>query len=355
MPDAPFLTGSLPEAPGGLPLVLSAERAGLTGAELAERLVLEASWVHETLVAHGALLLRGFDLLGASDVERVARSIEPQLANDYLGTSPRDAVTEFVFNASELPAYYPIPQHIEMSFVEKPPRTLFFSCLVEPEGPGGETPLVDFRAVLRDLDPVVRARFERLGVRNVRNYDGPRSPKGRDLWKLKRWDEMFRTTDKAEVDRIAAENGFETQWKRDDRLALVNTQAATRAHPETGEQVWFNHVQVFHPSAAAGEYLRIARRQGPRLRYLGLAAFAGSLMAVKRRVVSDEDQAMFCSYGDGSPIDDRDLGAVRDAIWKNVVFPRWRRGDVLVVDNRAIAHGRMPYRGKRHVVVAWAA
>jgi hypothetical protein len=78
------------------------------------------------------------------------------------------------------------------------------------------------------------------------------------------------------------------------------------------------------------------------------------MVAIKRRLVPDEDLAMFASYGDGSPITARDLAAVRRAIWKNLVFPRWRLGDVVVIDNRAVAHGRMPYRGPRRVVVAWA-
>ena len=77
-------------------------------------------------------------------------------------------------------------------------------------------------------------------------------------------------------------------------------------------------------------------------------------MGVVRRLRSPEDQAMYCSFGDGTPIADADMEAVRDAVWKNLVFPRWRRGDVLAIDNRAVAHGRMPYRGPRHVVVAWA-
>jgi alpha-ketoglutarate-dependent taurine dioxygenase len=338
---------------GSLPLLVepSHPAEGLTA--LTERLLASPQWARERLLAHGALLFRGFGVGSAPDVERLARAIEPELANDYLGTSPRDAVTPYVFNASELPPYYPIPQHIEMSFVARPPRTLFFACLVEPQGPGGETPLVDFRAVLRDLEPGVRARFERLGVRNVRNYDGPASPKTRDLWKLKRWDEMFGTTDRKAVERRAQDSGFQVQWKPHDRLALVNTQPATRPHPETGEPVWFNHAQVFHPSAAAGEYRRIARRGGPRLRYLGLAALAEAMTLLKR-LGRPEDQAMYCSYGDGSPIGRGELEAVREAIWKNMVFPRWRRGDVLAIDNRAIAHGRMPYRGPRHIVVAWA-
>jgi len=334
---------------GGLPLVIAPTRRGDALARQLAPLDEDPAWLRRALREHGAVLLRGFAVEGPEDFERVARAIEPRLANDYLGTSPRDAVTEYVFNASELPDYYPIPQHIEMSFVAKPPRTLFFCCLVPPEGAGGETPLVDFR-----LDPRVRARFERLGVRNVRNYDGPATPKSRDLWKLKRWDEMFRTADKREVERIAEENGFEVRWKAHDRLALINTQTATRRHPETGEEVWFNHVQVFHPHAAGGEYLRIARRQAPRLEYLGLAAFAHAMVAIKRRFVADDDLPMFCSYGDGSPITNSDLSAVRRAIWNNLVFPRWQRGDVVAIDNQAVAHGRMPYRGPRRVVVAWA-
>lgn len=349
-----LVTRDLEEGRGGLPLVIEGSRAAVSAEALAAQLTTESGWLKGLLLARGALLLRGFAIPDAPAFEQVARAIEPALANDYLGTSPRDAVTEHVFNASELPGYYPIPQHIEMSFVPRPPRTLFFSCLIAPQGEGGETPLVDFRAVLRDLDPQVRARFERLGVRNIRNYDGPGTPRGRDLWKLKRWDEMFRTTDKQNVERVAAEHEFQVQWKPQDRLALINTQPATRLHPETGEPVWFNHAQVFHPDAAAGEYLRIARRQGPRLRYLGLAAFAAAMVAAKRRLRSDEEQAMYSSYGDGSPIPRRDLSALRDAIWKNLAFPRWQRGDIMVIDNRAVAHGRMPYQGPRRIVVAWA-
>lgn len=63
---------------------------------------------------------------------------------------------------------------------------------------------------------------------------------------------------------------------------------------------------------------------------------------------------MHCTFGDGEEIPDRDMDAVRDAIWANMVFFPWRRGDVLMIDNARIAHGRMPYRGPRKVVVAWS-
>ena len=57
------------------------------------------------LLEHGVLLFRGFAVHNGQDGEQVARAIEPALSRDYLGTSPRDAVTDYVFNASERPSY----------------------------------------------------------------------------------------------------------------------------------------------------------------------------------------------------------------------------------------------------------
>lgn len=83
--------------------------------------------------------------------------------------------------------------------------------------------------MLRTLEPTLRACFERLGGRDVRNYDDPQSPRKRDPWKLKHWDEMFRTVDRQEVERIASEHGLTVQWKPHDRLALITTLSATVA------------------------------------------------------------------------------------------------------------------------------
>lgn len=337
-----------------LPLVIRPESSAERDAPaLAGWLAANRATVDEWLTAHGALLFRGFAVGDADAFDRVALALDPELKTDYLGTSPRNALSAHTFTASELPGFYPIPQHCEMSFVKEPPRRLYFACLRANDGPGGETPLADFRAVLRDLDPEVRRRFEEKGVRNIRNYSGPGHKRRFDPWQLKRWDEMFKTTDRAEAERKARDSGFEVAWKSGDRLALFNHQPATRAHPKTGVPVWFNHSQVFHPSAAAGEYRRIAGRQ-QRWKFGFLARFAGALMRAKSLVVSEEDQAMSCTYGDGTPIPDAHMEAVRDAIWKNLVVTRWEAGDVVAIDNFAVSHGRMPYSGPRVIAVAWS-
>ena len=338
---------------GTLPFVISPGGGERSLDALLATIALRHDELEGALVRHGALLFRGYGVTDAPGFERVAKAIGPALGNKYLGTSPRNALTEYTFSASELPPHYPIPQHCEMSFLASPPKRIFFACLVPNEGPGGETPLADFRAVLRDLDPSVRRRFEAKGVRNVRNYAGPDGGAGLDLWKLKRWDEMFHTTDRAEVERIARESGFEPTWRPGGNLRLVNVQPATKKHPTTGEAVWFNHAQVFHLSAVPAEYRRIAERQG-QVRYGALARVASALVRVKALTTAEDDHAMHCTYGDGTAISDADMDAVRDAIWKNMVFFKWRRGDVLVLDNDSVSHGRMPYQGPRSVAVAWS-
>jgi hypothetical protein len=59
-------------------------------------------------------------------------------------------------------------------------------------------------------------------------------------------------------------------------------------------------------------------------------------------------------YGDGSPIEPSALDEIREAYRQaSVVFP-WRRGDILLLDNTMVAHGRKPYSGARSVIVAMA-
>lgn len=343
------------EAPSSsLPLVIEpATAAARSSSSLAAWLSAKSALVEEKLALHGAILFRGFAIPEPVDFERVARAVAPDLKNKYLGTSPRDALTEYVFSASELPPYYPIPQHSEMTFIKTPPTRLFFCCFIAPAGPGGETPLADVRRVYRAMDPEVRARFEEKGVRIVRNYSGPEGGSRVDPFRLKRWDELFATSDRGAVEAMCRENGFDYEWRPGGELRLTSYQPGVVRHPVTGEPVWFNHSQVFHAGSAAAEYDRISRRLG-RLRYRGLAAFARAAVAVKERLGGADAHGMHCTYGDGTPISEREMELVRDAIWENMVFVRWRAGDIVAIDNHAVSHGRMPYEGPRKVAVCWA-
>jgi hypothetical protein len=65
---------------------------------------------------------------------------------------------------------------------------------------------------------------------------------------------------------------------------------------------------------------------------------------------NDPEKAIEC--GDGTPVDPRaiqDASRLMDEL--SVAFP-WRKGDVLLVDNRAVMHSRRPFTGPRRVLAS---
>jgi alpha-ketoglutarate-dependent taurine dioxygenase len=307
--------------------------------------------VRAALHRHGAIRFRGFDVDAPQALEKIARAISPELKNDYLGTSPRDAVTDYVFHASELPGFYPIPQHCEMSFCAHPPRWLFFSAMTAPAAESGETPLCDFRKVWNDLDPDVRDRFVKRGLKIVRNYAAPDAPAG-DQMQLKAWDEMFQSRDKSVVEAKCREEGFEPEWKPDGGLRIWSDSSVFRTHPDTGEPAWYNHLTTFHVTTPAGEYKRIYNFR-PTEQNKAFYELAQSLEKDMRQK-APIDRSMHTMYGDGTEIPDADIEHVRDVVWKHMRIDAWQEGDVVAIDNASVSHGRMPYEGPREVLVCWS-
>lgn len=321
---------------------------------LLTRIASEKNELKQELLKNGAIMFRGYDIRTPEDFEVVALAMEPGLQNNYAGTSPRNSRTKFVHSASELPGHYPIMQHCEMSFLPTAPRYLFFFCYVEPKD-GGETPVCDFRKVYEQMDPRIREEFEKRGVKLIRNYSGPKSKAGSDVYQLKRWDELFKTTDHNQVEEECKKNDLTPTWLEDDRLKLVNTRPAMQRHPDTGEMVWFNHLQVFHREAAAIEYSHIHKRRGDFFSLKYLVAL-NAITLFKRMFKKPTDEAMHMVFADDdSEIPKAYVEHVEQLIWDNLVATPWKLGDVLMIDNFSTSHGRLPYKGPRDILVAWSA
>lgn len=305
-------------------------------------------WVRSSLVEHGAILLRGFDVPDARAFEEVARAVEPNLRNDFFGT-PDNRRTDFAFPASEVSGIYPIGQHCEMSYLAEPPRLLFFGCVVPPRS-GGETPLADFRRVIEDLDPEVVRRFEQGGIRIVRNFRG--AEERRRLWTLPRWERFFGTDDRKEAEALCQAEGMEVRWMPGGGAQLIIRQPIFREHPVSGSRVWFNQYIADHLTTSARDYRRIYRMRPTLRHFLSWQLVLG--VSVLKRLSPSSTLAFLCTYADGTGIPEADMEALRRAVWKRMAIVPWQRGDVLVIDNRSMSHGRMPFTGDREIVACLA-
>eukprot|EP01089_Gocevia_fonbrunei_P014064 TRINITY_DN3772_c1_g1_i1.p1 TRINITY_DN3772_c1_g1~~TRINITY_DN3772_c1_g1_i1.p1 ORF type:complete len:368 (+),score=59.12 TRINITY_DN3772_c1_g1_i1:73-1176(+) len=314
-----------------------------------------AERLQDMMITYGAVLFRGFDINQPQDFEDVALQLEPRLDNRYLGTSPRTMVTEYTFTASELPNFFPIPQHLEMSFLRSKPSKLFFFC-EQPPKTGGSTPLCHFGKVWESVPDKIRDKLRKHGVKYIRNYCGPNQIK-LDPTQLKSWPSIFGTTDKKEVESICKADGLSIDWKPNGGIRLTNCKKAFEVHPITKQEVWHNHSNVFHPAMAYQEYKKIAQTTGGLNVYWLWFIIAFALCFIKWLLMKEEDQSMNCVYGNGEKIENSDMEIIRNVIWKNCLFVPWEKGDVIMIDNNQVSHGRFPYINypgkKRRILVAW--
>lgn len=337
-----------------LPLIVEPNGSGNSKPELLKWLYANRNSIDKKFIQHGAVLLRGFEIETPNDFEDVAVAVDPKLEHAYYGTSPRNQVpgTKYVFTASELPGYYPIAQHCEMTYVKNPPVSIFFYCHVEPDY-GGESPICNFRKVYAELNPKIRDEFDKKGIITVRNYSGLENKSRFNLFELKKWNEIFNTTDKAEVEKQCREQEMEFEWINGDNLRIQHRTPATITHPVTKEKVWFNHLQVFHPHGADTEYSHIHAHQH-RAKTFFWKHFLNAMVKLKSLTTQPIDQSMNVLFGDGSPVPDSYVEHVQEIIWKNMVIIPWKKNDVFAIDNFSTSHGRLPYEGKREILVSWS-
>jgi alpha-ketoglutarate-dependent taurine dioxygenase len=293
----------------------------MEGVDLAGWLRNQRELVAKHLAASGGILFRGFPVRRESAFEEVVQALSGELLDYTYRSTPRTQVSGRIYSSTEYPAGEHIPLHNEMSYTSNWPMKIWFFSL-KPAAEGGQTPLADSRKVYAGIDAAVRRRFEEKGVMYVRNFGS-----GLDL----PWQEVFQTSDKAEVARFCKASRIDCEWKDEDRLQTRQVCQAAAQHPVTGEQVWFNQAHLFHISS--------------------LGAAARQTLAAS---FTDAELPRNSFYGDGSAIALADLDEVREVYRReSVVFP-WHEGDLLLLDNMLAAHGRRPYSGARRLLVGMA-
>ena len=300
----------------GSPPLLQAPEATSAG-EAAAWTAAHRVEVRDAVRAHGALVLRGLGLRTAGDMERVSSALVAHRVVEREAFAKRRRYADGVYSSSIWPPGEQMCMHHELSYALEVPGLLLFGCLRAATA-GGATPLADSHEMLRTLPPAVVTRFEREGWLLTRNYNqvGPS------------WSEAFGTTDRTVVDEYCRSHAIDREWRPDGGLRTHQRRPAMVRHPVSGRPGWFNQVAFLNEwtlDPAIREYLV--------------------------ETYGHEELPTNTRYGDGRPIEAGVVQAINETYEAQTLRLPWRDGDLLVVDNIRMAHGREPFEGTREVAV----
>jgi alpha-ketoglutarate-dependent taurine dioxygenase len=288
--------------------------------------------IEQTLVSAGAVVLRGFPMDRSIHFARFTSGYGSFETGYMGGTDVRQVVVDKVLTTNVLRADLTLDIHQEMSYMRRFPKRIAFYCRMAPVT-GGSTMLCDMREVTARMDPVLFNEVAKRGIRLVRNYLAPGSDRSHPvIGKFhKTWTEAFETDEPAKAEATCRDLGFNVVWRDNGSLEAFYNLPGIATHPGTGEQIWFNQASMYAMTPESHPDL--------------YSAWAEAYPSGKAR-------PMTTTFGDGAPIPMEPLVQVA-AIQRELAvrFP-WSHGDMLLIDNYAVGHGRAGFSGKRDIQVA---
>jgi hypothetical protein len=270
----------------------------------------------------GAVLFRGFPLETADDFDRfvAAFGLENFAYEDSLSNAVRVNRTPRVFTANEAPPSVAIYLHHEMAQTPIFPSKLFFFC-EKPAEQGGATPLCRSDVLWERLSrrcPAFAGDCQEKGLRysNVMPSENDLSSgMGRS------WQSTLRTQTREGAEHRLKELGYGWEWLDDGCLRATTPVLGAVHELSAGRRSFFNQL---------------------------IAAYRGWSD-------SRNDPSKSITFGDGTRLDADAVGAAIELADELTFDIPWQQGDVALVDNFVVMHGRRTFSGTRKVLASLVA
>ncbi|KAK1300825.1 Clavaminate synthase-like protein [Acorus calamus] len=281
------------------------------GEDLASAVAKERNHLSEVVKEHGAILFRGFDVGSAEDFSRVVEAFGWDEMG-YIGATTRLKMADRVFTANEAPIDQFINFHHEMALMKEFPSKIFFYCF-EPAPVGGETSIVPSHVIVEKMEeqmPKVMEKLTDVGlilcVSTAKDED---EDSGQVISKTWKW--LFKTDDKFEAEKRARQKLSCTSINfKDDGSAEFTYGPVHPVREFGGKKAWF-------------------------LPILGYSA--------------NEKDVADTSFGDGSNVPQEAMDAYKGILEETCVDLKWKKGDVLLIDNLSVQHARRPGKPPRAI------
>ena len=288
-------------------------------AVIADWIVEHRDQIEEQLALTGAILFRGFGLKDDRDFDDFIRAFDwPNFTYaESLSNAVRRNRTELVFTANEAPPTVSIFLHHEMAQTPVYPSKLLFFCEHAAES-GGATPICRSDILLQQLReqlPEFVTDCENKGVRYSQTMplvEDLASGQGRS------WQSTLSADNREQAEAKLAHLNYHWQWQEDGSLTVTTPVLPAVRQLNDGRTVFFNQL---------------------------IAAFRGWKDA------RNSGEKSIC-FGDGSAIDSSHMALAIELADQLTFDIPWQSGDVAVLDNFLVMHGRRPFQGKRAVLAS---
>jgi D-xylose reductase len=226
------------------------------------------------------------------------------------------------------PPDQPIPFHHELAQTLQPPQYIFFYCDTPCEN-GGETPIIDSTAVYRFVKDTFPKYLDDLqkkgGVRYIRTLPketDKESPIGRS------WKETYQVSTKDELEtKLQSISDCTYEW-------LVNTD---------------DDIRITSPAIPAIRLVSDTTTQN----YVYQYTFCNSIIAAYlgwQDIRNNRQDSL--RFGDMSLMDESILQSIANFMNQHRILYKWKKGDIMAINNQLIMHSRNPFTGPRRVLAS---
>lgn len=320
--------------------------------ELVEWIKINKSTLRSKLNSVGGLYFHGFDVKTPEDFESIALTIEPELCQSHdFDDGARMWLTPFIYEAS--PATFgkdlvPLSFHNEDAFLSKVPHTLML-CALNPSPNGGETIIADCRKVFASLTSDLQNKYMQKTI--LSTFTTPDSVFLVNTRILKHHDEIQKLANN--YGAISVERIGEHHTRFSFSIPPVIK------HTHRPEPLWFgraHQASVLTRLVDIWHAYRYPNRRVARPVSLFVAAktiyfwLSLKLKSIRGKLTKSNMYSNDCRFDDSTAIPLKDQFTICHAYWKNASVIPLKAGDVIILDNLLMTHGRLPYKGKRELL-----
>lgn len=275
--------------------------------------------VLDTLMAKGFVRFSLLERVGAlrqpKDLSQVLLQCPIEWRSYIFGQSRRSQLYHPVYTVSEYDPKQVIPTHHELSYTNHPPRWLVFYA--HHPAREGSMRLLDGRRVAEEMAADKRWSSY-LNAYLSYHKCMPTEPR---LGMGKTWCEHFETSEKNVVERYCVDNEIQFEWLQGGALLSTHHRRPTCRTDESGQPVWYSQPRLWH------------------MDYRGLSFF--------RDRVSRNQWPTAVRFDDESEIPLAFLHWLDRIEMACAATVHLAKGELLIVDNHRVAHGRTAFHGNR--------